>query len=128
MSLLNIFLTPGPLGRIFDSAGSAYRAAHLSERNEPWPHMAILYSPPSPTSLAKLKAELNLSSAKMAELFGSEESRTWRKYAGGERTVSAQTLFFAMALLELTPAELDRVLNRMRLAGAQIELSGSPLD
>jgi hypothetical protein len=86
--------------------------------------MAILYSPPLPAALAKLKAELNLSSAKMAELFGSEEARTWRKYAGGERQVSAQTLFFAMALLELTPAELDRVLNRMRLAGAQIELSG----
>jgi predicted metal-dependent enzyme (double-stranded beta helix superfamily) len=85
--------------------------------------MAILYSPPSPAALAKLKAKLNLPSAKMAELFGSEEARTWRKYAGGERTVNAQTLFFAMALLELTPEEIERVLNRMRDAGAQIELS-----
>jgi hypothetical protein len=85
--------------------------------------MAILYSPPSTTSLAKLKAELNLSSAKMAELFGSEEARTWRKYAGGERQIGAPTLFFAMARLELTPEEIERVLNRMREAGAAIELS-----
>lgn len=85
--------------------------------------MAILYSPPSTESLAKLKARLNLSSSGMAELFGSEEPRTWRKYAGGERQVSAQTLFFAMAQLELTPKEIERVLNRMRELGAQIEIS-----
>lgn len=89
--------------------------------------MAILYSPPSPESLAKLKAKLNLSSSKMAELFGSEEARTWRKYAGGERQVSAQALFFAMALLELTPKEINRVLDRMREAGAQIELDTAGL-
>jgi len=85
--------------------------------------MAILYSPPSPASLAALKAELNISSAKMAELFGASDGRTWRKYTGGERSVSAQTLFFAMAMLELTPEEIERVLNRMRAAGAQVEIS-----
>jgi hypothetical protein len=85
--------------------------------------MAILYTPPTTASLAKLKEKLNLTSAGMAELFGSEEARTWRKYAGGERQVSAQTLFFAMAQLELTPKEFERVLNRMRETGASIEVS-----
>lgn len=85
--------------------------------------MAILYVPPSPAALSKLKADLNKSSAEMAELSGSMESRTWRKYTGGERAISAQTLFFLMARLELTPKEIERVLGRMRKVGASIDLS-----
>jgi len=85
--------------------------------------MAIIYSPPSPSALAKLKSKLQATSNEMAILFGSSEGRTWRKYTGGERVVSVQILFFAMAQLELTPEEIERVLNRMRAAGAQVEIS-----
>ena len=82
----------------------------------------MLYSPPSPESLAELKAELGLSSAQMAHLFGVSDGRQFRKYTGGDREMSAQILFFAMARLELSPEEFERVLNRMRALGATIEL------
>lgn len=82
----------------------------------------MLYSPPSPESLAKLKAELGFTSAQMASLFGVSDGRQWRKYMGGDRDMSAQILFFAMARLELTPEEFDRVLDRMRSLGATIEV------
>lgn len=58
----------------------------------------------------------------MAELFGAADGRQWRKYAGDGRAVSAPTLFFAMARLELSPEELERVLDRMRQVGADITL------
>lgn len=82
----------------------------------------MLYSPPSAESLAKFKEELGLSSAQMANLFGVSDGRQWRKYTGGDRDMSAQILFFAMARLELTPQEFERVLNRMRSVGASIEV------
>ncbi|SCU74132.1 conserved hypothetical protein [Cupriavidus necator] len=82
----------------------------------------MLYSPPSPESLAKLKAELGLSSAQMAQLFGVSDGRQWRKYTGGEREMSAQILFFALAQLELDKKTIERVLTRMRKLGAVIEL------
>ncbi|MBB5506706.1 hypothetical protein HDG35_002975 [Paraburkholderia sp. JPY681] len=65
-----------------------------------------------------------MSSAQMAELFGVQGGRQWRKYTGGEtpREISPHLLFFAMARLELDPETLERVLNRMRTAGATIEL------
>lgn len=82
----------------------------------------MLYAPPSPEALMKLKAELGLSSAKMAQLFGVADGRQWRKYTGGDREISPQILFFAMARLELDDATLQRVLDRMRQAGAIIDL------
>ncbi|KLU27803.1 hypothetical protein EOS_02470 [Caballeronia mineralivorans PML1(12)] len=85
----------------------------------------MLYVPPKPAELAKLKANQNKTSSEMAELTGSTESRTWRKSTGGERTISAQTLFFLMARLDLAPKEIERVLNRMRKVGAHINLSVS---
>ncbi|WP_184139958.1 XRE family transcriptional regulator [Paraburkholderia atlantica] len=82
------------------------------------------YIPPTPENLEALKQELQLSSAQMAELFGVQGGRQWRKYTGGEtpREISPHLLFFAMARLELDPETLERVLNRMRTAGATIEL------
>lgn len=85
----------------------------------------MLYSPPSPESLAQLKADLGLSSAQMAQLFGVSDGRQWRKYTGGERDMSAQILFFALARLELDEATIEKVLKRMRKIGATIELSGA---
>ncbi|ENZ79642.1 MULTISPECIES: hypothetical protein [Ralstonia] len=82
----------------------------------------MLYSPPSAEALAKLKSELNLSNSQMAGLFGVSDARQWRKYTGDERKLSAQLLFFAMARLELDAETIERVLNRMREAGATIDL------
>ncbi|WP_134138224.1 XRE family transcriptional regulator [Paraburkholderia sp. BL6665CI2N2] len=82
------------------------------------------YTPPTPNDLETLKQELKLSSAQMADLFGVQGGRQWRKYTGGEnpREISPHLLFFAMARLELDPSTLGRVLDRMRSVGATIEL------
>jgi hypothetical protein len=84
----------------------------------------MLYTPPTPSDLEKLKQELNLSSAGMADLFGVQGGRQWRKYTGGEtpRDLSPHLLFFAMARLELDAETMERILNRMRAVGATIEL------
>ncbi|MNT92660.1 hypothetical protein D3C72_2339800 [compost metagenome] len=58
----------------------------------------------------------------MAELFGVADGRQWRKYSGGDREMSMQMLFFALARLELDAKTLERVLNRMREIGATIDL------
>lgn len=83
------------------------------------------YIPPTPQDLERLKQELKLSSAQMAELFGVQGGRQWRKYTGGEtpREISPHILFFAMARLELDDASIERVLDRMRQAGAHVDLS-----
>lgn len=83
------------------------------------------YTPPSPEDLQRLKDELALSSADMAELFGLSSGRHWRSYTGGQdiRHVNMQTLFYAMAQLELDQASIDRVLDRMRRAGATIDFN-----
>jgi transcriptional regulator with XRE-family HTH domain len=83
----------------------------------------MLYAPPSPEALKALKAELGLSSAQMAQLFGVADGRQWRKYTGGDREISPQILFFAMARLELDEAVIERILDRMRRAGATIDLA-----
>jgi hypothetical protein len=89
------------------------------------------YTPPKPEDLERLKGELQYSSADMANLFGVTTGRQWRRYtsknteAGVHREMSAHMLFFAMARLELTSKEIDRVLSRMRKVGAQIDLSPS---
>ncbi|MGF6664846.1 hypothetical protein QF000_006514 [Paraburkholderia atlantica] len=84
----------------------------------------MLYTPPTPSDLEKLKQELKLSSAEMADLFGVQGGRQWRKYTGGEtpRDISPHLLFFAMARLELDSETLERILDRMRAVGATIEL------
>ncbi|MCY1271596.1 hypothetical protein D9M68_222980 [compost metagenome] len=88
------------------------------------------YTPPTPTDLERLKQELQLSSAQMADLFGVQGGRQWRKYTGGEapREISPHILFFAMARLELDDAAIERVLTRMRRVGATIDLvdAGEP--
>ena len=83
------------------------------------------YVPPTPQDLELLKQELKLSSAQMADLFGVQGGRQWRKYTGGEtpREISPHILFFAMARLELDAAAIERILGRMRAAGAEIDLS-----
>jgi hypothetical protein len=85
------------------------------------------YEPPKPEDLERLKHELQLSSSQMADLFGVQGGRQWRKYTGGEtpREISPHILFFAMARLELDAESIERVLARMRKAGAQIDLEAA---
>jgi hypothetical protein len=82
------------------------------------------YTPPTPENLQRLKDELGFSSAQMAELFGLSSGRHWRSYTGGAdiRSVSASTLFFALARLKLSPEAIEQVLDAMRELGATIEL------
>ncbi|WP_175995166.1 XRE family transcriptional regulator [Burkholderia vietnamiensis] len=84
------------------------------------------YTPPSPEDMERLKQKLGKSSTEMAELFGISTGRQWRKYmaadANNSRDMGMHMLFFAMARLELDAATIERILNRMRAAGATIEL------
>lgn len=83
------------------------------------------YEAPSADALQRLKDELGLSSAQMAKLFGLSSGRHWRGYTENgdkRREISAQTLFFGLARSELEAETIARVLERMRRAGATIEL------
>jgi hypothetical protein len=88
------------------------------------------YTPPTPEDLERLKGDLQYSSTDMADLFGVATGRQWRRYtstnteAGVHRDMSAHMLFFGMARLELDAKTIERVLARMRKAGASIDLSG----
>lgn len=83
------------------------------------------YTPPTTEDLARLKAALGFTGKQMAELFGVSADFQWRKYTGGHspREMSMHMLFFAMARMELQPAVLERVLERMRAVGASVDLS-----
>lgn len=86
----------------------------------------MLYTPPTTSDLTQLKTQLGLTGKGMAELFGLSGDQQWRKYTGGHdpRQMSAQMLFFAMARLELDEKAMNRILERMRQAGAIIDFSG----
>jgi len=90
--------------------------------------MPLHYEPPTPQHLRALKEALGFTGEQMAALFGLAGNNQWRKYTGGEqpREMSPQMLFFAMARLELDAETVDRVLNRMREAGATIDFGQSP--
>jgi len=85
------------------------------------------YTPPTTEQLAAMKQELGLTGKQMAELFGLAGDHQWRKYTGGQqpRELSPQMLFFAMARLELDDAAIERILVRMRQAGATIDLAAA---
>ncbi|KAK43626.1 hypothetical protein BG58_31345 [Caballeronia jiangsuensis] len=84
------------------------------------------YAPPSADDLKKLKDSLGKSSTEMAELFGVTSGSQWRKYmvadSPNRRDMGLHMLFFAMARLELDEQTMERVLKRMRAAGATVEL------
>lgn len=65
----------------------------------------------------------------MAELFGVSSGRQWRKYMSTDsshmRSMGMHMLFFAMARLELDTATLERILDRMRAAGATVDLDAT---
>lgn len=87
------------------------------------------YTPPPPEDLDRLKEKLGYSSTQMAELFGIASGRQWRRYTSlasdpaNRRDMGLHMLFFAMARLELDADAIERVLDRMRQAGAQVDLS-----
>ncbi|APR37877.1 transcriptional regulator [Paraburkholderia sp. SOS3] len=85
------------------------------------------YTPPSPEDIERLKTELGLTGQQMADLFGVAGNRAFRRYTSpsgnNRREISAHMLFFAMARLELSADAIERILDRMRKAGATIDLS-----
>lgn len=89
----------------------------------------MLYTPPTPDQVEQLKKELGYDGNQMAELFGVVGNRAFRRYTSkspidkNKRDVSMHMLFFAMARLELSPEDIERVLARMRKAGAVVDLS-----
>ena len=90
-------------------------------------HLSMTYTPATTDDLRRLKDELGFTGEQMAELFGLAGGQQWRKYTGGQepREMTPQMLFFAAARLELEGDVLDRVVERMRAMGAQVEGVGS---
>lgn len=86
------------------------------------------YEPPSAEQVEALKKELGMDGNQIADLFGVSDRRAFRRYTSksdnpkNTREISAYMLFFAMARLELDRETLDRILARMRKAGAVIDL------
>lgn len=87
------------------------------------------YEAPTPDNVERLKQELGLNGTQMAHLFGVADPRAFRRYTSkspmekNRREISAYMLFFAMARLELSDEAIERILSRMRKAGATIDLS-----
>jgi hypothetical protein len=90
------------------------------------------YTPPAPEDVEHLKKELGLNGTQMAELFGVADPRAFRRYTSksdqpkNKREISAYMLFFAMARLELSAEAIERILARMRRAGATVDLTAPP--
>jgi len=80
------------------------------------------YSPPTPADLQALKTELGLTGKQMAALACVGEQH-WRKYTGGAdpREMPYPNLFHLAAQLALSPAELARVLDKIREIGGQVK-------
>jgi predicted transcriptional regulator len=87
------------------------------------------YSAPTPADLRRLKDSSELTGQQLADLFGLGGSHQWRKYTGGAdpREMSVHMLFMAAARLELEDAAIERVLQRMRAVGAEVELEPLPV-
>ncbi|WP_328586146.1 hypothetical protein [Chitinasiproducens palmae] len=71
-----------------------------------------------------MKDELGFTGEQMADLFGVAGGQQWRKYTGGAtpREMSPHMLFFGAARLVLTDEQLASVVQRMRQAGAEVDL------
>jgi hypothetical protein len=81
------------------------------------------YVAPSTADLAALKDQLGYTGAQMADLASVAGSNQWRKYTGGAapREINPHMLFFIAARLELSDADLARILARMREIGADFQ-------
>lgn len=92
------------------------------------------YEPPSAEQVEQLKKSLEMDGKEIADLFGISDRRAFRRYTArdakdkNKRQISAYMLFFAMARLELSAEAIERILARMRQAGATIDLdtAGEP--
>jgi hypothetical protein len=87
--------------------------------------VAWRYAPPTTADLRRLKDGLGLTGEQMAELFGLAGGQQWRKYTGGAdpREMNLQMLFFASARMVLDGRDIERVLDRMREIGAEVDLA-----
>ena len=81
------------------------------------------YTAPTTDDLVALKEHLGLTGAQMADLAALGGSHQWRKYTGGQspREMGVHMLFFIAAQLTLTDAELDKVFDKMRDIGADVQ-------
>lgn len=86
------------------------------------------YEAPTAADIERLKKELGLDGTQMAKLFGVADRRAFRRYTStspiekNRRDVDVHMLFFAMARLELSDELINRILDRMRRAGAEVTL------
>lgn len=82
------------------------------------------YTPPTAADLRRLKDELQLTGEQMAELFGLAGGQQWRKYTGGAdpREMGLPMLFLGAARLVLDEKDIERVLARIRVIGADVKL------
>lgn len=84
----------------------------------------IKYTPPTPTDLQHLKAQLGYTGEQMAALTSIAGGHQWRKYTGGAqpRDVNLHMLFFVAARLTLSSAELRAVAGKMQEIGGDLDV------
>ncbi len=84
----------------------------------------MLFRSPSVAQMKQWKERLQFSGAQMARILGLKSARRWRDYADENKPqgIPPANLFMAAALVTLTQAEIDRVLDTMRQVGAVIDL------
>lgn len=82
------------------------------------------YTSPSAEDFERLKQALGKTGNDMADLFGVAGGQQWRKYTSRTepRQMSPQILFFGAAKLALSKDELDRIVQKMKDIGAEIDL------
>ncbi|MEJ2894616.1 helix-turn-helix domain-containing protein [Bordetella avium] len=87
----------------------------------------MTYTAPTPAQLQALKTALDYTGKQMAELACVGEQH-WRKYTGGStpREMPYPNLFHLAARLALSPAELARVVEKMREIGAEFDFTEPP--
>ncbi|QNK65889.1 XRE family transcriptional regulator [Variovorax sp. PAMC26660] len=83
----------------------------------------IPYEAPSTTDLQRLKEQLGFSGNDMADLASVAGGQQWRKYTGGAepRGINLHMLFFIAARLALSPAEMSKVVDKMKEIGAGVD-------
>ncbi|MEQ0775879.1 hypothetical protein ABLT15_26595 [Paraburkholderia tropica] len=82
------------------------------------------YTSPTAEDFERLKQALGKTGNDMADLFGVAGGQQWRKYTSKSepRQMSPQILFFGAARLALSPEELERVIDKMREIGADLDI------
>jgi hypothetical protein len=85
----------------------------------------MLFRSPTVAQMKLWKDKLGFTGTQMARILGLKSARRWRDYADENKPqgIPPANLFMASAIVTLSPAEIERVLETMRALGAVIDLN-----